>query len=163
MTSALASFNLIAGLASIAGLIFSILAWRKAKAAAVAAQDAKNEIRKSNAEQELRQLNQRAEELLKAAQKDELVAARLLCVDLHGSMIQSSHRWKEFFGEAGSNRINGAAAKVKEVSISLSTRRTTLTTDERDKTIEFCHDIIALLAEESGKMLQELERAKTNQ
>jgi hypothetical protein len=151
------AFDLVVGLASIIGLYFSIRARQEARLAKEAARAAKNEIRKSNAEQELRALNERAKALLQAAQKDELIAARLLCIELHGTMIQSSHRWKEFLGDAGASKINEGARKIKEISISLSTRKTTLTVDERDRTVAFCHDIIALLAEESGKLLLKLE------
>ncbi len=33
-----------------------------------------------------------------------------------------------------------------------------MTADRREKVLEFCHEVVTLLAQESGKMLERLER-----
>ena len=155
-------FDVAAGLASLAGLVFSVMAWWNAKSAAEAARDARQEVRKGNAGEELRDLNERAKELLRAAQRDQLAEALVTAATLLGPLVQAGHRWKKFFGDEGTNRIKQASKKVEKVSVALSAGPPALTPADREKVIEFCHDVVTILAEESGKMLVLLEQEKKN-
>lgn len=157
--------NGIAGIASIVGLVIGVLglvysyrAAKRAQNAVVAANEARRAVRQSNAGEELRGLNEKAKELLRSSQKDQLEAALITSADLLTGIVQASHRWRGFLGEDGSLRVRTAGKKVEKISAALTPGRPVpLTPDEKEKVIEFCHVVVTLLAEETGKMLERLE------
>ncbi|GAC1638515.1 MAG: hypothetical protein NVS9B14_19110 [Candidatus Acidiferrum sp.] len=157
-------FDVAAGLAGFAGLYFSIQAKREATLAkdeAVlakeAAREARKAVRKSNVREELGELNEKAKTLLQFTQQDRRSEALVLSAGLFSSMQQARSRWARFLGEESTRRIKSGAGKVKEVSVALSLGEEELTAEQREKVIEFCHDVVALLAEESGKMMERVE------
>ena len=114
------AFSLVAGLATILGLIFSFVAWRRAAGAEVAAGQAREAVRRSNAGEELRELSERAKELLRSAQNDHFEAALLRSTDLLAGIVQASHRWQSLLGDDGSKNMNVAGRKAKKISTALS-------------------------------------------
>ena len=160
-----APFDVAAGLASILGLtlsgfglFYSYRAAKRAQGALDAAKEATRAVRQSNAGEELRELNEKAKELLRSAQKEQFEAALITSSDLLVGLVQASHRWRTFLGDDGSQRMKAAGKKVEKISSALTPGRPTPpTSDDRDKVIEFCHAVVNSLAEETGKMLARLE------
>jgi len=74
--------NIFAAVASIVGLVLSILAWRRATDAKRAAIDARKAVRESNAVEEQRRLAVVANELLMEIQSSQWRTARMRCADL---------------------------------------------------------------------------------
>src|SRR5437660_5966982 len=112
VSSLQSSFDVVAGLAGILGLVlsafglfYSYRAAKRAQDAVEAANDARRAVRQSDAGEELRELNEKAKELLRSAQKGQLEAALITSSDLLVGMVQASHRWRGFLGDDGSQRI----------------------------------------------------------
>lgn len=115
------------------GLLFSYRASKRAQAATDAAREAREEVRKSNAGEELRQLNEKGRELLRFAQTDRLEAALVTSADLLAAMVEASHRWRTFWGADGFQRIKVACKKVEKISAALTPGRPTPLTPEGRK------------------------------
>ena len=146
-----------AGLASIAGLLFSFLAWRKAASAETAARQAREAVRRSNAGEDLRMLGDRAQELLTCAQNGQIEAALLRSRDLLAGIAQARHRWRAFFIEDSPQQIDKAAKEVGRISRALSAGGDAITPAAREKLLKSCHGVTELLAEELGKALRRAE------
>jgi hypothetical protein len=143
-----------AAVASILGLLFSFLAWRKAASAETAAREAREAIRRSNAGEDLRALGEKAQELLSCAQNEQIEAALLRSRDLLAGIAQARHRWQAFFMEDSLKQIAKAAKEIGRVSRAFSAGPEAITPQVREKLLKSCHEVTELLAEELGKALR---------
>ena|SRR5258708_6760778 len=150
-------FDFIAGLGSLLGLLFSYLAWQKAKLAVEAAREARKAVRKGNAREDLSDLSEKAKFLLQFTQQDQRGEALVTSASLLSSMRHASVRWAKFLGAEGPTRLKSGAKKVEKISVALSLGGAALTVDEREMVLEYCHDVVAMLGEESGKLMELIE------
>lgn len=143
------AFEIVAGVASITGLAVTILAWRRAKGAEKAAQEAREAIRRANAADDMRRLLETAKELLACVQRDQLDAACLCCRDLVAGVSETVQRWT--LPEDTQRRLNSTARRVRSVSEALMGRGEKIDADERARLIGFAHQVVADLGQEAGK------------
>lgn len=150
-------FEIAAGLASVVGLLFSFLAWRKASGAEIAAREARESVRRSNAGEDLQALSEKAGELLGCAQNDQFEAALLRSRDLVVGIPQARHRWQVFFTDESLKQIERAAKEIGRVSNALSAGRAAMTPEVKEKLLKSCHEVAKILAEELGKTRRRAE------
>jgi hypothetical protein len=155
MAAAVASIG--GAVLSIFGLVYSYRAAKRAQAATDAAREAREAVRRSNAGEELRALSEMANELLRSAQNRQFEAAKLRSTDLLARVAQARHRWQVFLFGDSPERIDKVARKLGQISQAVSAPDIVADLELTEKVIKSCHEIVVLLADESGKLLRQLE------
>jgi hypothetical protein len=150
-------FNLLAGLASIIGLYFSIVASRKAGQAAAAANEAKQAVRETNAVEELRRLAGLANEMKREIQDSQWRTARLRCDDLAHGISFGKQRWQKMAPTDASGQLGSALGKVNSLARAISGDPQAIDEEMRTKLLGVCHDIFIKLADAAGRMQQVVE------
>lgn len=151
--------NIAGGLASLAGFVFSGLAWRRATGAENAARQARDAVRRSNAGEDLQALSEKAEDLLCCTQNDQFEAVLLRSRDLLIGIPQARHRWQAFLTDDSLKQIEKAIKEIGRVSGALSAGRAAITPEVREKLLKSCHEVAKVLAEELGKTRRRAEGA----
>jgi hypothetical protein len=136
--------NLIGVAASILGLIFSILAWLRAKDAKKAAEEARKAVRQGNAAEDLQRLATKARELLHFVENDQFNAARI--------------RWKVFLPEENRAQLAEAGKKAGLVTRALAIVEEEIEPENRTKLVNACREVVSRLAAESGNIQSEVDR-----
>ncbi|HLZ92889.1 MAG TPA: hypothetical protein VKQ28_14340 [Candidatus Acidoferrum sp.] len=156
--------EMAAGIASIGGAILSVFglfysyrAAKRAQAATEAAREAREAVRRSDAGEELRALSEMAKELLRSTQNKQFEAAKLRSTDLLAGVAQARHRWKMFFLDDSPERIDKVTRKLDQISQAVSAPTIAVDVELTEKVLKSCHDVVVLLADESGKLLKQLE------
>ena len=149
----------IAGLfVSTAGLLFSVKAWRRAAAAEQAAKDAREAVRRGTAAEDLALLPSLARELLTCVQNQQLEAAALRRLDLLSGIQQASTRWGTYFPSPDvHNRLEDIGREVERISKVLTKREGGITSAERERLLNFCHEALRILSGEAGRMAGYIE------
>lgn len=162
MPEILNSYVSIAGLVvGTAGLVFTILAWRRASSAEKAATEARDSVRHGNAAEDLRELAEQARELLSGVQQGQAEAALLRCRDLFQGINRARRRWERYFSSPDvPHDLEAAAGKVERVSNVLSVPGFLATPEVVSKLLKLCHEILRILSRESGSMLKGVEGGK---
>ncbi len=152
-------FNSAAGVASILGLIvgaggllFSVMAWRRAAAAERAATEAREAVRRGDAAEDLGLLAELAGELLASVQNEQVQAAVVRGRDLVSGIAHASVRWRAYFPSPEiEGHLEEIARDVEKISKAL-TKKGDLTPTERDRLLNFCHKALRILSTEAGRM-----------
>jgi hypothetical protein len=152
-----AILNLLAGLASILGLYFSIAAWHRAGEATQAAREAKQAVREATAIEELRRLAGNANEMKREIQDGHWRTARLRCDDLAYGMGFGKQRWRRLATLDAMLQIEFALGKVKVIARAISGDPVDISDETRSKLLSACHDIVIKLADVAGRMEQKVE------
>ncbi len=155
MAAAIASIS--GAVLSIFGLVYSYRAAKRAQAATDAAREAREAVRRSNAGEELRGLSEMAKELLRSTQGRQFEAAKLRSTDLLAGVAQARHRWKMFFLDDSPERIDKVTRKLDQISQAVSAATIAADPELTEKVLKSCHEVVVLLADESGKLLKQLE------
>jgi hypothetical protein len=155
----LEALAIIASLASIIGLFFSLQAWRSAKRAEVgakraedAARQAREEVRRGNAADDLQTLTAMAKDLLTCVENGHIQAACLQARDLVSGVNEAKGRWQGIFPADTRGELNATGKQVSVVARNLSIRGGEITPEERDRLLRFCHGVVTTLATETGKI-----------
>ncbi|MGB7627065.1 MAG: hypothetical protein WBL75_10415 [Candidatus Acidiferrum sp.] len=154
MLSLLDSF---AAIASIVGLVLSVLAWRRANDAKRAATDARRAVRESSAVEEQRRLAVVANELLIEIQSSQWRTARMRCADLIVGVSFAKRRWQALATVEVSEALDSALGSLNKLSRSISGEPVDIPDPARPKILAACHDIVVKLAEAAGRMQQAME------
>ncbi len=109
--------DLIAGLASIAGLGISIWTLAMATGARRAANEAREAVRKGNAAEELANLSRIADEFLSHVEADQIAAAMVRARDLLSATSLASRRWGRFLSADSEEPIRGGVGTSQQVNI----------------------------------------------
>jgi hypothetical protein len=150
--------NLIGVAASILGLIFSILAWLRAKDAKKAAEEARKAVRQGNAAEDLQRLATKARELLHFVENDQFNAARIRSGDLILDITHAQHRWKVFLPEENRAQLAEAGKKAGLVTRALAIVEEEIEPENRTKLVNACREVVSRLAAESGNIQSEVDR-----
>ena len=154
------ALGVVASIASILGLWFSIYAWRRARGAEKAAREARDSIRESNAAEDLEFLSAVAKDFLACVQNGQIEAACSKCRDLLAGVSKARLRWQPILPSESADRMGKTVKRVRDISSNLSEPGRQLSPEERRKLLDFAHNVVIDLAEEAGRMLSELERRK---
>jgi len=151
--------SLAASFASIAGFVFSLLAWLRARGAEQLAREAREAVRRGNAAEDLQSLAAMAKDFLACVENDQIEAACLRARDLVFGINQAKERWRGILLDETGERLFTTSKQVSSVSRNLSMRHAKITPDERDRLLRFCHEVITTLSAETGKIQSLIERA----
>lgn len=149
--------NILAAVASIIGLVVSVLAWRRADDAKRAAVEARKAVRESSAVEEQRRLAVVANELLIEVQSSQWRTARMRCADLIVGVSFAKRRWQALATAEASDALDSALASLNKLSRSISGEPLDIPDQARPKILAACHDIVVKLAEAAGRMQQAME------
>lgn len=155
-------WNAIGTLATIAGLIFSVLAWLRAKDAKKAADDAQKAVRQGNAAEDLQRLAMEARELLHFVENDQFNAARIRSGDLILHITHARHRWKVFLLEENRNQLAEAGKKAGLVTRALSVVDEEIEPHNRTKLVNACRELVSRLAAECGNIQSDIDGGSEN-
>lgn len=143
---------------TIAGLWYSVKAWRGAIAAEEAAKGAREAVRRGNAAEELRLLASLSSELLASVQNEQVEAAILRGRDLVFGINQARMRWRTCFASVEAEQsLEEIGNEVEKISKALSIRKGDITPAEREKLLNFCHKALRILSGEAGRMAGQVE------
>ena len=142
---------------SVFGLLYSYRAAQRAQAATEAAREAKEAVRRSNAGEELKALSEMAKELLRSMQGGQFEAAKLRSTDLLASIAIARHRWKIFLLDDSPKQMDELTRTLGRISRAISAPNIADSPGATEKVIKSCHEVVVLLADESGKLLKQME------
>jgi hypothetical protein len=150
-------FNLIASIASIAGLGISIWTLIVATGARRAANEAREAVRKGNATEEFKNLTRIADEFLTHVEADQVPAALVRARDLMSAMSLASSRYGRFLTVDGRNTFEEAYGQISIISRSLSANGAPSSPQQKDKLLKICHGVIKDMSNETGTLFSHLE------
>ena len=150
-----AFFGYLADAATVAGLIISILAWRRASGAEQAARDARAAIRQANAAESLQALRTKAREFLLSVQRDQRNVAALFCTELLSETTVATRRWP--LPVESADRLQRSVKYLKLASTVLAEAGSTEPAD-KGRLLEAAHEMLEALFEATGKSLQRVDK-----
>lgn len=141
--------GLIGLVISVLGLVYSFLAWRAAKSATAAANEAKQAAYQENAADELSRMAQGARPLFDLVKNGRLDRASLIMEELMLDLSQFRTHWKLFISIESESALHGIQENIE---IQLGNHNAWQTDIGKLKLMEGCKTISIQLHEESGKM-----------
>jgi hypothetical protein len=153
-------FNIIADIASIAGLAISIWTLIVATGAQKAAKEAREAVRKGNAAEEFRSLSGIADEFLSHVEDDQVPAAILRARDLMSAMSLASRRWGRFLSVEARNNFEEAYGQISVISRSLSANGAPSNPQQKEKMLKICHSVIKAMSNEAGTLFSTVEKSE---
>ena len=151
-------FGLLANLASLLGVGFSVAAWRSAKTATTAAREARDTIRKGAAAEDLQALGEKAKEFLRSVENDAVPIACLRATDIVSETSKAKHRWGRFMELDSLQSLDSVREQISVISRSQASKGAPTTPAQKDRLLRFCHTARLTLNEEWGKLMSEIER-----
>jgi len=150
-----AFFGYLADAATVAGLVISVLAWRRASGAEQAAKEARAAIRQANAAESLQALRTKAREFLLSVQRDQRDVAALFCAELLSETTVAIRRWPLPVDSA--DRLQRSVKYLKLASTVLAGAVTAEPVD-KGRLLEAAHEMLGALSEATGKSLQRVDK-----
>jgi hypothetical protein len=152
--------DLIAGIASIGGLVISIWTLVVATGARRAANEAREAVRKGNAAEDFKNLSKIADEFLSQVEASQVPAAVLRARDLMSAISLASRRWERFLTKEGRIRCEEAYGQISVISRSLSANGPPATPQQKDKLLKICHGVVQAMSNEAGTLFSDIERSE---
>lgn len=153
------TLSIYADVASIAGMLISVLTLIVAKSAQTAAQEARDAVRLTSANDEFRALARMTGECLSYAENKQIEAAAVRARDVLTGMIAARQRWKSFITTEGLQRLDEMAAQVVVVSQSLGVSRSGEPLNLK-KLLKIGNEVLTVLSDEAGKLSSRIEEKK---
>jgi NH3-dependent NAD+ synthetase len=154
--SKIADWSSIAGIViGIAGLVYSILAFRAAKKAKQSADDARRDVRTLLAADRFHHLSSKAKELISHVELDNSTVAIFLARDLMFEINNAIARW-EFLDLETKARFREASQLARQIGEFVRSKGQ-LDLKDKAKVLKKCDLILSVLSRESGKIQSELE------
>lgn len=162
-------FNIVAGIASIVGLVFSLGALLAARRAAQKAEDAGDRASQAAREardavtvrtvaEELQVACERLAQLLDLIQHDRVPEATLRAQELVTVLSEVPYRRGAHLDETRQSELLNARTQLQEIHVALASSRKTLTTDEKRTFIEICLSVDESLRKNLGIIKGEIDR-----
>jgi NH3-dependent NAD+ synthetase len=154
--SKIADWSSIAGIViGIAGLVYSILAFRAAKKAKQSADDARRDVRTLVAADRFHHFSSKAKELISHVELDNSTVAIFLARDLMFEINNAIARW-EFLDLETKARFREASQLARQIGEFVRSKGQ-LDLKDKSKVLKKCDLILSVLSRESGKIQSELE------
>jgi hypothetical protein len=152
-------FNIIAGLASLFGLWFSIWAWVRAKSASKAAEEARRAVSVRTLADEFQIACVNVEQLLDFLTHDRLPEARLRTLELTSALSEIPHRRSPYLTEDRKNELLNARQNARIMSRVLAlSQQTSLSAERKQRLIRLCQKISITLRENLGTIKGEIDK-----
>jgi hypothetical protein len=158
-------FNIVAGMASIAGLVFSVKAWiearragQKADRASQAAKEARDAVTVRTLADEFQVACASADQLLDFLTQDRLQEARLRAHELTSVLSEIPHRRSAYLTEKRKIELRNVRRNAQIMTeVLTSGQQTPLTTEQRQRLIRQCQKISTTLRENLGTIKGEID------
>jgi hypothetical protein len=148
------SFGYLADAATIAGLVTSVLAWRRASGAEQAAKEARAAIRQANAAESFQALRTKAREFLLSVQRDQRDVAASFCAELLSETIMATRRWS--LSSEAADRLQRSVKYLKLASAVFAEAAAEPT--GKGRLLEAAHEMLEALSDATGKILQRADK-----
>jgi hypothetical protein len=145
-------FGYLADAATMAGLVISVLAWRRASGAERAAKEARAAIRQANAAESLQALRVKAREFLLSVQRDQLSTAFSSWADILSEITVATERWP--LPEAVADRLRRS---VKSLKSAYGVFAEGATFDKR-RFLEDAHELLEAVSVAIGMILERIDK-----
>ena len=156
------SFEIIAGVASILGLVFSFLAFIQAKRASAAAEEARNGIILRTLADELEIACVKIDQLSGYALEDRLGEATILAQEVTSALSEIPYRRSPYLSEERRNELLTAGEEVRAIHRLIAAARDQVPTRVRkQRLMQQCQNISVTLRKNLGKIKGEIERGPT--
>ena len=150
-------FNIVAGLASLLGVWFSFWAWKRARRASEAAEEARDAVTIRTLADEFQLACERADQLLDFVQHDRIPAAALRAQELASALSEIPYRRGSHLDETRQSELLNARTQLQEIYVTLASSPKTLTTDQKKRFIEICFYVCASLRKNLGIIKGEID------
>jgi hypothetical protein len=159
-------FNIAAGLASIAGLVFSIKAWiearraaQKADRASQAAQEARDAVTVRALVDEFQLAGANADQLLDFLTHDRLAEASLRAIELTSALSEIPFRRSPYLTVERKNELLSVRRNARTMSgILASSQQAPLSNEQKQRLIRLCQKISITLRENLGTIKGEIDK-----
>lgn len=152
----IADWSSVAGIViGVAGLVYSIRAFRAAKKAKQSADDARRDVRTLVAADRFHHLSSMASELFSHVELDNLAVAVFLAKDLRFEINIAIARW-EFLDPETKVKFREASQLAKQIGEFVRSKGQ-LELKDKAKVLKKCDLILSVLSGESGKIQSSLE------
>ena len=149
----------VGNVASIIGLIASLLAIYYAKSAAKAARDARVAIRRANAKDMMARIGETATQLQACLENDQQLEAVVRARDLISEISRYKLRYERFLDVISRERVDGSRDQISVISRTLASRGIPNTPQQKDRLLRICHhEVVAVLNEESARIIAAIEK-----
>jgi|SRR5579862_82941 len=149
------TFDIVAGVASIAGLVFSGLAWRQAKKASTAAQQARDAVFLRNLAEEFEDVCEKLESVVEWLKTGSLPEAILTASELTAALSELRNRRDDLLTVDARNHMLNAREQLKDLV--LVPRGAAIPNNQKIRMISMMHKTSMDLREELGRMKKQLE------
>lgn len=151
-------FTFITGVASIFGLVFSWLAWKRAGRASQAAQEARDAVTVRSLADEFQIACTNADQLLDFLTHDRLPEANLRAIELTSALSEMPFRRSPYLTVERKNELLNARQDARIVSEMLASgRQTPLAAEQKQRLIRQCQKISMTLRENLGTIKGEID------
>jgi hypothetical protein len=151
-------FTLIAGVASIFGLVFSWLAWRRAGRASQAAREARDAVTIRSLVDEFQLACANTDQLLDFLTHDRLPEARLRAHELTSVLSEIPHRRSPYLTEKRKSELRNVRRNARFMTeVLTSGQQTALTPEQKQRLIRQCQKISITLRENLGTIKGEID------
>ena len=152
-------FTLITGLASVFGLVFSFLAWRRAGRASQAAREARDAITVRTLADEFQSACEKTDQLLDFLAHDRLPEASLRAHELFTSLSEIRFRRSPYLSEERKDDLLTARERARILSQAFASGwQTPFSNEQKQKLIRQCEKISTVLRENLGTIKGEIDR-----
>lgn len=150
-------FDVIAGAASILGLLITIFTFAAAKSAARAAREAKAEVRKNSATEDFQHLQRLGDDFLGMIEGGQTEAALVRSKDLMAAMRIASRRWKPLISDENGRKYEESALQVGVVARALATNGAPESAKDKQKLLTVCHEVLSTISTVAGSVIAVIE------
>lgn len=151
-------FEITAGLASVFGLFFSILAWVYAGRASTAAREARDRVTMRTLADEFQLACANVDQLLDFLTHDRLPEARLRTLELTSLLSEIPHRRSPYLTEERKNELLNVRRNARIMSeILASGQQTPVSAEQKQRLIRQCQKISTTLRENLGTIKGEID------
>jgi hypothetical protein len=151
-------FNIIAGIASIAGFVFSLLAWIRAGRASKAATEARDAITLRTLADEFQTACERMDQLLDLIVNDRLAGAALRANELASTLSEVPYRRSPYMTESRKNELLTASSQMQIISEEIiAVGKNPLTPEKKQELSRICRQCSATLRKNLGIIKGEID------
>ena len=155
-------FNIIAGLASIGGVVFSYLAWTRATQAAGAAEDARKAVTIRTLADEFQLACERVDQLLDFIAHERFSEASLRASEVASALSEIPFRRSPYLNEESKDELLNARENARILSQELASGlQGPFSTKQKQRFVRQCQKISTILRKNLGTIRGEIDMGAT--
>jgi hypothetical protein len=155
-------FNVLTGIASIVGLLFSYLAWQRAKEASEAAENARKAVTIRTLADEFQLACERVDQLLDFVAHDRFAEASLRASELASTLSEIPFRRSPYLSEESKDELLNARENARILSQVLATGlQGPFSIEQKQRFVRQCQKISTILRKNLGTIRGEIDLGAT--